>query len=135
MLTRMSRVYDCIIVGAGPAGLATATGLARQQHTALVFDSGVYRNALATHVHNVIGWDHQNPADLRKKAREDLTRYSTIQFKDTAVAEIRKLESGRFEAVDRIGDVFTGRKVCLATGVKDLMPDIEGYGDCWAHGM
>ena len=137
IVAQMSKqLYDCLIVGAGPAGLAVATGLARQQHTAVVFDSGLYRNQLAKHMHNVLGWDHRDPAEFRAKVRQDLLdRYTTIEFHNMAVKELRKLDNGHFEAVDNEGDVFTGRKVCLATGVKDVMPDIDGYADCWARGM
>ncbi|KAH8887791.1 FAD/NAD(P)-binding domain-containing protein [Thozetella sp. PMI_491] len=130
------QTYDCLIIGAGPAGLATATALARQQHTALVFDSRVYRNAIATHMHNFLGWDHRNPADLRKQARDDLlARYPSIHFHDTSVVQLRKLESGSFEALDDAGEKFIGRTVCLATGVKDLMPEIPGYAECWGRGI
>jgi thioredoxin reductase len=55
---------DVLIIGGGPAGLAVATGLARQLYTAVVFDSGVYRNARTQHMHNVPTWDHRNPADV-----------------------------------------------------------------------
>ena len=130
-------IYDCLIIGAGPAGLATATGLARLQHTSLVFDSGVYRNALAKHMHNVLGWDHVDPAEFRAKARQDLaSRYgSLVRFQAATIQHVRKLESGTFETTDEAGNVYVGRKLCLATGVRDVMPDITGYADCWAKGM
>jgi thioredoxin reductase len=130
-------LYDCLIIGAGPAGLSTAAGLARLQHTSLVFDSGVYRNAKAKHMHNVLGWDHADPAEYRAKARQDLlSRYgNVVSFQHAAIQQVRKLDSGRFEAVDSSGNVYTGKKLCLATGVRDIMPDIPGYADCWTKGM
>jgi thioredoxin reductase len=130
-------IYDCLIIGAGPAGLAVATGLARLQHTSLVFDSGIYRNALVKHMHNVLGWDHRDPAEFRAKSRQDLlSRYgSVVTFQNATIQQVRKLESGQFEAVDEAGNIYSGKKLCLASGVKDVMPDIEGYADCWAKGM
>src|SRR4051794_30476588 len=95
----LNKLYDVLIIGGGPAGLAVATGLARQLHTALVFDSGVYRNARATHMHTVPGWDHANPVDFRAKAKDDLVRrYPSIEFKPATVAELKKLDSGHFQA-------------------------------------
>lgn len=130
-------LLDVLIIGGGPAGLAAATGLARQLYTAVVFDSGVYRNQLATHMHNVVTWDHARPADFRQKAREDIRkRYSTIDFQDnTKIESVKKNQEGRFEATDEAGTVWTGRKLLLATGIKDIYPDIDGYGDAWGTGM
>ncbi|KAL3473849.1 hypothetical protein BJX99DRAFT_260964 [Aspergillus californicus] len=135
-------LFDVLIIGSGPAGLSVATGLARQLHTAVVFDSGVYRNACATHMHNVLGWDHINPAKLREKGKQDLlARYSTIQFEGTAVNTVRRINdkasnsSSLFEAVDAAGQSWYGRKLVLATGVKDVPADIPGFDECWGRGI
>ena len=129
-------VLDVLIIGGGPSGLSVATGLARQLYSAVVFDSGLYRNELAKHMHNVVTWDHQKPADFRKKARDDLLkRYNTIQFQDAKITNVAKTAKGVFEAKDDKGQTWLGRKLVLATGVQDLYPDIDGYGDCWASGM
>ena len=127
---------DVLIIGGGPAGLSAATGLARQLYTAVVFDSGVYRNNLAYAMHNVLTWDHQSPAAFRQKGRDDLLkRYTTISFQDTEVKSVAKTPNGLFEARDIEGKLWIGRKLLIATGVRDVFPDIEGYGDCWAKGM
>lgn len=132
----MKNFLDVLIIGGGPAGLSVATGLARQLYTAVVFDSGVYRNSLTKHMHNVATWDHRDPAEFRATARDDiLRRYSTIQFENTTIQSVRKTPEGQFEATDAQGQVWTGRKLMLATGVRDVYPDIDGYADCWAKGM
>ncbi|KAK4239025.1 hypothetical protein C8A03DRAFT_43329 [Achaetomium macrosporum] len=127
---------DVLIIGGGPGGLATATSLARQLYTAVVFDSGVYRNARTHHMHNVPTWDHRDPREFRAKARADLlARYHTIHFEDTAVASVRRTEDGRFEATDASGTTWTGKKVVLASGVRDVYPDIPGYDQVWGRGV
>lgn len=130
-------LVDVLIIGAGPAGLSTATGLARQLHTAVVFDSGVYRNAKTQHMHNVLGWDHRNPRELRALGRADLSnRYASIQFQNTSIETIQKIdETQLFQARDANGKEWYGRKVVLATGVRDIPLDIEGFSECWANGM
>ena len=131
-------ILDVLIIGGGPAGLSVATALARQLYTAIVFDSGVYRNARAKHMHNVPTWDHKDPADFRAKARKDLlARYSTIQFAEegTKIESVRKTSRGVFQATDDKGRVWNGRKLVLASGLRDVYPDIEGYDDVWARGV
>ncbi|KAK4451417.1 putative thioredoxin reductase-like protein 1 [Podospora aff. communis PSN243] len=132
--------YDVLIIGAGPAGLSTAAALARQLHTAVVFDSGVYRNARTKHMHNVPTWDHRDPAEFRAKAREDLfARYETVRIENVAVKRVRGVESGGFEAEDEKGTVWEGRKLVLAVGVEDLLGEMEGviqgYEGLWGRGV
>lgn len=130
-------IRDVLIIGGGPAGLAVALGLARQLYTATVFDSRAYRNAKTAHMHNVVGWDHVKPAEFRTKARQDiLSRYDTIAFADgVEIVKVEKTPQGRFEATDAEGVVHLGKKLVLGTGMRDVYPAIEGYGDCWVKGM
>lgn len=132
----MSKIVDVLILGGGPAGLAVAGGLARQLHTAIVFSSGSFRNGVASHMHNVPGWDHEDPAAFRAKAKADIqSRYVTMKFQDVGVASVRKLDGGRFEALDDAGERYEGRKVVIASGIRDLMPDLPGYSELWGKGM
>jgi len=118
-------------------GLTTALTVARQLHTAIVFDSSSYRNEASNHMHTVLTWDHKDPKDYRAAARANiLERYQTIQIADVELKSIRKTEDGFFEArSDGSHHKWVGRKVVLATGTVDIYPDIEGYAECWAKGV
>jgi thioredoxin reductase len=87
-------------------------------------------------MHNVPTWDHRDSAEFRAKAKADLlARYDTIQFKETLVESIQRTNTGHFEAIDSEGVTWTGKKVVLATGAKDIYPDIPGYDDVWGRGV
>ncbi|KAF2106348.1 hypothetical protein BDV96DRAFT_591064 [Lophiotrema nucula] len=126
-------VVDTLIIGAGPAGLSAALSLARQLHTAVVFSSGVFRNEISKHMHTVGTWDHRDPADFRGAFRKEiLERYSSISFVDQTIARVEKRpDTGLFVATASNGQSWSGRRMLLATGVRDLPPDIKGYSECW----
>ena len=125
---------DVLIIGGGPAGLTAALTLARQRHSAVVFDSGSYRNARTTRLHMVPGWDNKAPADLRKLTREDIAKYPSIQFADVEVNNVKNKDS-RFALADASDKTWVGKKLILATGSADVYPKIEGYEENWAIGM
>lgn len=89
LLGKAIEPYDALIVGGGAAALAL------QMHRALVLDSGVYRNARAAHVHNILGHDHVDPAELRRKACADFERrYPSIVFEKATVVSAREDNEG-----------------------------------------
>ncbi|KAF1968086.1 FAD/NAD(P)-binding domain-containing protein [Bimuria novae-zelandiae CBS 107.79] len=131
----MARIVDVLIIGGGPAGLTAASILARQVITCVIFDNGTYRNKLSNEMHTVLTAENGSPEAFRAKARQELLqKYETIAFQDTTIAKVTKLEGG-FEAEDRDGTKWQGKKLILATGVEDIFPAIEGYAECWAVGI
>jgi thioredoxin reductase len=88
-------------------------------------------------MHNVSTWDHAKPQDYRTAARRELTegRYNTVTLADVALQKVYKLDSGEFEATDVGGKTWRGKKLVLATGVKDEIPAVLGYADCWPKSM
>ena len=87
-------------------------------------------------MHNVLTWDHKSPAEFRASAKANiLSRYEGIVFRESRIDNIVKLEDGTFEVIDERGDKTVGKKVVLATGVSDVMPEIDGFEELWGKSM
>ncbi|KAF2463383.1 FAD/NAD(P)-binding domain-containing protein [Lindgomyces ingoldianus] len=130
------QIVDALIIGAGPAGLTAALAFARTRTTALVFDSSSYRNEGIKYMHTVPSRDHFDPYEFRRISREQIeSRYHTVWFeKATIKFAAKKVLEGNyegFEVKDENGTTFLGRKLILATGSRDVFPDIEGYMENW----
>ncbi len=90
-------MFDIIVVGGGPAGLAAALTLGRSPRHVLVLDSGEPRNAPAAAMHNFLTRDGFPPAELRRVARAELSHYSTVEIRDVAVVDATPLSDNGFE--------------------------------------
>ncbi len=128
--------FEVGIIGGGPAGLTTVATLARQLHTAVVFDSGSYRNGNTTHMHIVPTWDHKDQKEFREETRSQIeANYSSIQFADVAVSNVEKKNNSCFVISDLDGKIWEVKKLILAIGSSDMLPDIEGYSELWKKKM
>lgn len=118
---------ELLIIGGGPAGLSAAITFSRLRRSCVIYDSGNYRNASASHSHTILGFEGQDPADFRAKVRGELLRdYSaTTTFRNGQIVSLIKVGEG-FEAKDAEGNTLKARKAILATGLKDHLPDIAG---------
>lgn len=136
-----SKIYDCLIIGGGPAGLTAGLTMGRCGRPAVVFDSKEYRDGGSKYMHMVLANDHANPAQWRDTARQQmLDNYPMIEFEYTKIVTITKisLETSKtgFEVKDGKGQSWKGKKLILATGTRDLLPDnIEGYKENWGRHM
>ena len=123
-----SGTWDCIIVGAGPAGLNAALVLGRTRRRVLVLDSAQPRNYATHQMHGVLGHDGLDPADLRARGRTELGRYGV----EVVTAEVQAAEAlaGTVRVTSSRGADLT-RTVLLATGILDEVPDIPGFAEVW----
>ena len=127
-------IYDAIIIGGGPAGLTCAIFLARYRRPVLIIDEGHPRNHATTGIHGFLGYHSIAPGELIARGRAEAKAVG---------AEIR---AGRVTKIEQVGDTFevtTGdgkvcaRRVVLAYGVRDTLPDIpeieKHYGKTVHH--
>ncbi|WP_118976893.1 NAD(P)/FAD-dependent oxidoreductase [Taibaiella koreensis] len=122
--------YEVIIVGGSYAGLSAAMALGRALRRVLVIDAGEPCNRNTPQSHNFITHDGTPPAVISQIARSQVRFYQTVQWQEGRVSTLLKTADG-FEAVLEGGERYTARKVLLATGMKDLLPDIPGMAECW----
>jgi thioredoxin reductase len=122
--------FDVIIIGGSYSGLSAGMSLGRSLRHVLIIDSGLPCNKQTPHSHNFITQDGEKPAVISAKAKLQVEFYKTIQFYNGLAVKALKTEKG-FEITTESGEVFTARKVLFATGVKDILPEINGFGACW----
>ena len=122
--------FEVIIVGGSYSGLSAAMSLGRSLRQVLVIDSGLPYNRQTPHSHNFITQDGELPAVISAKAKLQVDFYKTVQFYNGLAVHANKTAEG-FEIKTDSGDVFTSKKVLFATGVKDLLPEIDGLAECW----
>lgn len=119
-------IYDCAIIGGGPAGLNAALVLGRTRRSVVLVDNNRPRNAVTHESHGFITRDGVTPAEFRRIAYEEVLRYPSVDHLQTEVVSVSKTESG-FEAIDASGTRVKSRKLILATGVKEIFPEIDGF--------
>ena len=124
-----SRTWDCIVVGAGPAGLNAALVLGRARRRVLVLDSAHPRNYATHEMHGVLGHDGLDPADLRARGRAELARYG-VEVVTAEVERARRCSTAASASLSARG-ADVARTVLLATGMLDEVPDIPGFADVW----
>lgn len=128
----MDTHYDAIVIGGGPAGLQATLTLARVHRRVLLLDSGRYRNDPAEHMHNVVAHDGTPPADFRKLAREQVAAYPTATIWEDTVTSVRAEGEGYAVTLDDPeGTELSARGLVLATGVRDVLPEVPGVADLW----
>jgi thioredoxin reductase (NADPH) len=121
---------DCVIVGAGPAGLTAATYLARFHRQTLVVDDGASRAALIPLSHNYPGFPPGiSGKELLQRLREQASTYGA-RFENARVDDIQQRPNGFEVFFD--GRSVTTRRVLLATGIEDELPDMPGVYDAIA---
>lgn len=122
--------FEVIIIGGSYSGLSAAMALGRSLRSVLIIDSGFPCNRQTPHSHNFLTQDGEKPAVIAAKAKAEVLRYSTVQFLNGLAVDGKKTENG-FTVTTQAGETFQTKKLIFATGIKDSMPDIKGFAECW----
>jgi thioredoxin reductase len=126
-------MHDAIVVGGSYAGLSAALQLARARKSVLVIDAGLRRNRFADESHGFLAQDGVPPGRIAEDARAQLLAYPSVQW----VAGRALDASGAIDAfivTTEDGARHQGRRLLLATGVEDVLPDIPGLAVQWGAG-
>ena len=127
---------DCIIIGAGPAGLTAAIYLARFHLRIRLIDSGDSRASWIPCTHNHAGYpDGIAGKDLLGLMLRQAERFGAVREGAVATAIRRQGEDFAVDLAD--GRALTGRTVLLATGVVNNRPSIPEplHGKALAAGL
>lgn len=124
--------YDCIVIGAGPAGLSASLFLARYRHRILTFHHNSPRNIYSHGVHGFLGHHGILPTELLARGRDEVTQHGGL-IMEASVTKVERVADDRFRVT--AGDdssavqTFDARRLVLATGLRDVMPDCPGFRD------
>lgn len=122
--------FEVIIVGGSYAGLSCAMALGRSLRKTLIIDSGKPCNQQTPHSHNYLTQDGSTPKEISEIAKSQLKKYDRVKFYNGLAISGKRIENG-FEITTSKGAVFSAKKLVFASGIKDLMPAINGFSDCW----
>ncbi|RNE49803.1 NAD(P)/FAD-dependent oxidoreductase [Corynebacterium alimapuense] len=124
-------VYDVAIIGGGAAGLSAAQALGRSRRAVVVIDAGEPRNAPAAAMHNFLSRDGMNPLELLEVGRAELVKYG-VEVIRTRALDSRRSAAGFTITLGNDTEV-SARRLILATGLKDQLPDIPGLAKHWGN--
>ena len=122
--------FDVIIIGGSYSGLAAGMALGRALKRVLIVDSNTPCNQQTPYSHNFITNDGKTPAEIASVAKQQVQVYSTVKFFN-GLAIQGSGTNNAFKIQVATGETFSGDKLIFATGIKDIMPNIDGFSECW----
>jgi thioredoxin reductase len=129
-MTIETRSYDVVVVGGGAAGLSAALVLGRARRRVAVVDAGAPRNAPAAHMQGFLSRDGMPPADLLAAGRAEAAGYGVELVEGTVTA----IEAG-FVVRLAGGRALQARRILVATGARDELPEIPGVEARWGRDL
>ncbi|GAA1646176.1 NAD(P)/FAD-dependent oxidoreductase [Saccharothrix algeriensis] len=123
--------YDVVVVGGGAAGLSGALMLARARRSVVVIDAGAPRNAPADGVHGLLARDGMPPAELLARGRAEVRGYGG-QVMSGTVEDVRR-DGDRFTVILAGGRAVRARRLLVATGLVDELPELPGLRERWGR--
>ena len=126
--------YDVVVIGGGAAGLSAALVLSRARRSVAVVDAGEPRNSPAAHMQGFLSRDGMPPRDLLAAGRDEVQRYGG-RLITGAVAAVASGAGPGFRVTLADGPGLDARRVLVATGLRDELPDIPGVRERWGRDL
>lgn len=126
--------FDAVVIGGSYAGLSAALQLARARRRVAVIDAGQRRNRFASESHGFLTRDGQMAVAIAQAGRLDVAAYPTVQWIDGSAIDARADGDGFTVDLDGAQQLH-GRRLVLATGVRDELPPIEGLAERWGRSV
>jgi thioredoxin reductase len=130
----MNSVFDCAIIGGGPAGLNAALVLGRARRNTILFDNNNPRNAVTQESHGFITRDGIKPQEFRDIAHKDIAKYPSVVYNKEEITSITK-KGQLFELVASNKELYQSKTIIISTGLKDVLPDIENISDYYGKSL
>lgn len=128
-------IYDCAIVGGGPAGLSAALVLGRSRRNVILFDENEGRNLVTREAHGFLTRDGIKPEELKRLGSEELEKYDSVKQVRNRVTTIKRVSEAHYELTTESGEKFHSLKVLLTTGLKEELPDVPGIWDFYGKSL
>lgn len=127
---------DVAVIGGGPAGLNAALVLGRARKKVAIVDNDKPRNRVTHASHGFITRDGIKPAEFRRIGFEEVLRYPSVQHLREEVIGISRTVAGEgFQIALSSGDSLQARRVILAAGFREVLPDIEGLKEMYGKSL
>lgn len=127
-------VHDVIVIGGSYAGMAAALQLLRARRSVAIIDAGQRRNRFASHAHGFLSQDGVPPGEIAAQSRAQLERYADLTWIEGEAVTLGGARDA-FEVVLGDGAPLTGRRVLMAAGVRDTLPEVDGIGERWGRSV
>ncbi|WP_348661301.1 NAD(P)/FAD-dependent oxidoreductase [uncultured Olleya sp.] len=128
------QIFDVIIIGGSYSGLSAAMTLGRSLRNVLIIDAEKPCNRDTPHSQNFITQDGEKPHVIAEKARAQVLKYDTVTLVNDFATEAKKTNIG-FSINTQSGITYEAKKLIIATGIKDILPDIKGFKETWAKSV
>ncbi len=124
--------HDAVVIGGSYAGLSAALQLVRARRRVLVIDDGRPRNRFAARAHGVLSNDGRPGSEIAAAARAQVAAYPTAAFRMAEAVDATRIDGG-FSVAFADGSRTMGRRLILAHGVEDVLPDLPGVKERWGR--
>lgn len=125
-------IYDVVIIGGSYAGLAAGLPLARARKNIVVIDAGKRRNRFAKFSHGFLTQDGTDATEIARIGKQQLLQYETLAWQVGSVKRIEKKDDQFHICIDAT-HALIAKKIIIATGVTDQLPNIKGLVERWGE--